>query len=119
MAGRAWPACARRQKEQFRLAAEAAASAPDRRSVLAGDFNLTPWAPDFSELLARGHLTDSALFYSGLSATWLSRLPFVGLLIDHVLVSPHIGVLSNRVGEDVGSDHLPLIVHLAIPADPQ
>lgn len=110
---------ARRQKEQFGLAAEATANAPDHRSVLAGDLNMTPWAPEFAELLARGNLRDSALLYFGLSATWLSRLPFVGLPIDHVLVSPKIGVLANKVGDDVGSDHLPVIVDLAIPAEPQ
>jgi len=110
---------ARRQEEQFILAADAAASSPDHRSVLAGDLNMTPWAPEFSALLARGNLVDSALFYGGLRATWLSRLPFVGLLIDHVLVSPGIGVLAYRLGDDVGSDHLPVIVDLAIPAEPQ
>jgi len=109
---------ARRQKEQLEIAADAAASAPDRRSVVAGDLNTTPWAPEFSALRARGNLVDSALFHGGLSATWLSRLPFVGLLIDHVLVSPEIGVLANKVGDDVGSDHLPVIVDLAVPPEP-
>jgi endonuclease/exonuclease/phosphatase (EEP) superfamily protein YafD len=108
---------ARQQREQLMLAADAAAGAPDHRSVLAGDFNMTPWAPEFPALLARGNLKDSAL--SGeFSATWLSRLPFVGLLIDHVLVSPGIAVLAYKVGDDVHSDHLPVIVDLAIPAEP-
>ena len=106
------------QKEQLSIAAEAASSAPDRRSILAGDLNLTPWAPEFSRLLARGNLRDTGP-YRGLLATWFSRLPFVGLLIDHVLVSPDIGVLANRVGADLGSDHLPVIADLAVAAEPQ
>jgi endonuclease/exonuclease/phosphatase (EEP) superfamily protein YafD len=109
---------ARRQRDQLAIAAQAAASAPDRRSVLAGDLNLTPWSPVFSELLARGNLRDTGP-YRGLLATWLSRLPFIGLLIDHVLVSPTVVILANRLGDDLGSDHLPVIADLAIPAEPQ
>lgn len=109
---------ARRQEAELALAADAASGAPDHRTVLAGDLNMTPWAPEFSALLARGHLADSALFDGGLRATWLSRLPFVGLLIDHVLVSPGIVVLAYKVGDDVHSDHLPVIVDLAVPAEP-
>jgi endonuclease/exonuclease/phosphatase family metal-dependent hydrolase len=40
------------------------------------------------------------------------------LLIEHVLVSPSIAILANRLGPDVDSDHLPVIVDLAIPAEP-
>ena len=106
------------QKEQLSIAAEAVSSAPDRRSILAGDLNLTPWAPEFSSLLARGNLRDTGP-YRGLLATWFSRLPFVGLLIDHVLVSPDIGILANRVGADLGSDHLPVIADLTVATEPQ
>ena len=84
----------------------------------AGDLNLTPWAPEFSSLLARGNLRDTGP-YRGLLATWFSRLPFVGLLIDHVLVSPDIGILANRVGADLGSDHLPVIADLTVATEPQ
>jgi endonuclease/exonuclease/phosphatase (EEP) superfamily protein YafD len=108
---------ARRQSEQLAIAADLASSAPDHRSILAGDFNLTPWAPEFAGLLAHGNLKDTGP-YRGLLATWLSRLPFVGLLIDHVLVSPSVGILANRVGADLGSDHLPVIADLVVPVEP-
>ncbi len=97
---------ARRQKEQLESAATLAGSAPDHRAIVLGDLNLTPWAPAFSRLLEHGNLRDTGP-YRGLLATWLSRLPFVGLLIDHVLASPRIGIIANRLGDDVGSDHLP------------
>jgi endonuclease/exonuclease/phosphatase (EEP) superfamily protein YafD len=108
---------ARRQREQLQVAATAAAAAPDHRAILAGDLNLTPWAPEFGHLIEAGDLRDTGP-YRGLLATWLSRLPFVGLLIDHVLVSPSIGILANRLGPDVGSDHLPVIADLAVPTAP-
>ncbi|MGH9280107.1 MAG: hypothetical protein ACRD12_18660, partial [Acidimicrobiales bacterium] len=38
--------------------------------------------------------------------------------IDHVLVSPQIGVLDARVGVGRSSDHRPVIADLVIPASP-
>ena len=52
-------------------------------------------------------------------ATALTRvgisLPPLGIPIDQCLVSRGIQVANVRTGNDVGSDHLPLIVDLAIP----
>jgi endonuclease/exonuclease/phosphatase (EEP) superfamily protein YafD len=102
------------QKLQLTVAARLAASAPDHHVVLMGDLNLTPWAPRFSELLTSGDLTDTGR-RRGLWATWLCRLPFIGLFLDHVLVSPDIQAQNNRLGPDVGSDHLPVIADLSVP----
>jgi len=102
------------QVQQLEIAARLAAQAQERRVLLAGDLDLTPWSPAFGELLARGGLVDTGL-RRGLTATWLSRLPFVGLMIDHVLVSPGITVAGNRLGARIGSEHFPVIVDLAIP----
>jgi len=106
---------AQQQKLQLEVAGRLAASAPDHRVILMGDLNLTPWAPRFSELLTWGDLTDTGR-RRGLWATWLCRLPFIGLFIDHVLVSPGIVASDNRLGPDVGSDHLPVIADLSVPA---
>jgi endonuclease/exonuclease/phosphatase (EEP) superfamily protein YafD len=105
------------QAQQLETAARLAAETRQRHTVLAGDLDLTPWSPDFAELLARGGLVDTGL-RRGLTATWLSRLPFLGLMIDHVLVSPDIGVADSRLGDRIGSEHFPLIVDLAIPSAP-
>lgn len=105
------------QSQQLEIAAHLAADAPDRRVLLAGDLDLTPWSPAFTELLSRGDLVDTGP-WRGLSATWFSRIPFVGLMIDHVLVSPGITVVGNRLGPDLGSGHFPVIVDLAIPQQP-
>ena len=99
--------------QQLAIAARLAAEARER-VLLAGDLDLTPWSPDFTELLSRGGLVDTGL-RRGLTATWLSWLPFVGLMIDHVLVSPGIAVSDNRLGPQVGSEHFPIIVDLAMP----
>jgi endonuclease/exonuclease/phosphatase (EEP) superfamily protein YafD len=103
------------QAQQLEIAARIAAETHERRAVLAGDLDLTPWSPAFAELLSRGGLVDTGLS-RGLTATWLSWLPFVGLMIDHVLVSPDIGVAGNRLGAPIGSKHFPVIVDLTIPS---
>lgn len=103
------------QAQQLEIAGRLASEAPERRTVLAGDLDLTPWSPDFAELLARGGLVDTGL-RRGLTATWLSPLPFVGLMIDHVLVSPGITVADNQLGDWIGSEHFPVIVDVSIPS---
>jgi endonuclease/exonuclease/phosphatase (EEP) superfamily protein YafD len=77
--------------------------------VLAGDFNTTPWAPGYRELLATGlHDGDRAL------ASWPAFLLFPVVPIDHVLVSKELRVVSKRRGLPLGSDHYPIVVELEI-----
>ncbi len=51
-------------------------------------------------------------------ATWRLANTGLGLPIDHALVSAGIGIVSRRVGPDIGSDHRPLILDLKIPPSP-
>ncbi len=90
--------------------------------MLIGDLNTSPWSSDFNWLTHGMALQDAALGF-GVQPTWPARivalhweqgplpgLPFLGIPIDHALVSPKIQVLDYRVGPYVGSDHLPVIV---------
>ncbi|MEZ5303079.1 MAG: endonuclease/exonuclease/phosphatase family protein [Verrucomicrobiales bacterium] len=79
-----------------------------------GDLNCTPWSPYFRDLVWDSGLRDSALGF-GVQPTW--RVPPLGIPaipIDHCLVTPGIAVLDRRVGPDIGSDHLPVIVEFEI-----
>lgn len=77
--------------------------------LLAGDLNTTPWA---GELMALGTQLRRA---SGTAGTWpnaggwLSALP-----LDHVLVSPNWRLVDAGSGPDLGSDHRPVVVRLAV-----
>lgn len=79
--------------------------------VLAGDLNATPWSRLFRKLVGTTGLCDSraGFGYQGSfpADSVLTRIP-----IDHVLLSCDIGVRDRRIGPDVGSDHLPVIVDL-------
>jgi endonuclease/exonuclease/phosphatase (EEP) superfamily protein YafD len=87
------------------------AGADAERTILLGDFNCTPWSPLFRDLLTATGLRDGARGFD-LSPTWASRwLPF-GLKIDHILVGKAITVTGHGVGDEVGSDHFPVVADL-------
>jgi endonuclease/exonuclease/phosphatase (EEP) superfamily protein YafD len=80
-------------------------------TVLAGDLNLTPYAPAFVTLLRDSGLKDA---FGGRRwrPTWRAGFLPLALPIDHVLVPPQACVVAAAVGGDVGSDHRPVHVTL-------
>ena len=90
--------------------------------VVIGDFNTAPNAPAFSRFMQQANLSHSACGGRWLP-TWRpeawrghinDRSPLTGIPIDHVFTRD-IDVASCSVGQDFGSDHLPLIVRLKTP----
>jgi endonuclease/exonuclease/phosphatase (EEP) superfamily protein YafD len=77
-----------------------------------GDLNATPFSPRFKNLLIDCGLRDSSLGF-GITRTWHSEIPLLGLPIDHILVSRDLAVISREVGPKVGSDHRPVMVRVA------
>jgi endonuclease/exonuclease/phosphatase (EEP) superfamily protein YafD len=102
-----------RQRMQLDMIAARARSAAGPVVVM-GDYNATPWSRPFHRMLDRSGLCDSRAGFgvqaSFPAASWFFRIP-----IDHVLTSCTIGVRDRRIGRDVGSDHLPVIVDLVVP----
>ncbi len=102
-------------RRDAQLAAMGDLAAGDTRPVVvAGDLNATPWSHGFRALAGPRRLRDSATG-RGVQATWNARLWAPRIPIDHVIVSPEIGVQSRTVGPDVGSDHLPVEATLVVP----
>jgi endonuclease/exonuclease/phosphatase (EEP) superfamily protein YafD len=102
-------------RRDAQLAAMGDLAAGEARPVIvAGDLNATPWCHGFRVLVGPRGLRDSAAG-RGVQATWNARLWAPRIPIDHVLVSPEIGVQSRTVGPDVGSDHLPVEATLVVP----
>ncbi|MEL6307723.1 MAG: endonuclease/exonuclease/phosphatase family protein [Chloroflexota bacterium] len=91
--------------------------------LLIGDLNLTEWSPIYHRIAAQ--LTDGYRSSSwGTGATWpvgdgtnedLGRGYPRLFRLDYVWHSDDITSLSATVGAPLGSDHLPLIVDIAIP----
>lgn len=90
------------------------------RTLMAGDFNAVDWSASVREIAAAGGFTSMPR----LGPTWLVRgapdalRRRVGLPIDHVLAKPGVVLVDARRLEDVGSDHLPILVEFTLLAEP-
>ena len=84
--------------------------------IMAGDLNCSEGSPHFHDFLQISGLRDSRLGF-GKQASWPIPLPLPSRIsIDHAFVSPELAVVDRRLGPNVGSDHLPMIIEIA-PAD--
>ncbi len=84
------------------------------RRIVVGDLNATPWSLPFRRLVSGGGLVNSQRGY-GLELTFpAGSSPLVQVPIDHVLYSEGFAVIDRRLGPPFGSDHLPLVVDLAL-----
>ena len=81
--------------------------------VLTGDLNASVWSSNYRKLEASTGLRNTRRGF-GILPTWPTFLPFAMIPIDHALVSGGIGVVETRTGARIGSDHLPLIVEIAV-----
>lgn len=82
--------------------------------LVMGDLNITMWSPHYQEFIDRTHLKNTRSGF-GILPTWPIHFPVLSIPIDHVLVDPQTQVRSTRVGDNIGSDHLPLIADLTQP----
>lgn len=86
------------------------AALSDSPVIVAGDMNSTPWSRAFKRAADVGLRRAS-----GLRPTWPSFLGReMSIPIDHVLASTHWVVTSRTRGPDIGSDHRPVLVALAL-----
>lgn len=82
----------------------------DYLTLIAGDFNASPWSSAFQGLAAKN-------FYRTLNLlpTWPSKWQGVlGIPIDQVLASGQWKLVQAKVGSSIGSDHYPIIVELSL-----
>jgi endonuclease/exonuclease/phosphatase (EEP) superfamily protein YafD len=104
------------QARDQQLSALALAVGPDPLALVAGDLNTSPWSAAYRQLRADTRLQDSRAGHWPWP-TWYARGGISALLavpIDHVLHGSAWRVLEWRVGPDIGSDHRPVIVTLAV-----
>jgi endonuclease/exonuclease/phosphatase (EEP) superfamily protein YafD len=111
------PNLARSRDGQFTEVGEYLRGVSDKRRLVIGDMNATPWSPVLRHFMEQNSLRDSALGY-GVHPTWLSRWLPLGIPIDQILHSDGITVLDRRVGPNVGSDHFSVTADIALaPAE--
>jgi endonuclease/exonuclease/phosphatase (EEP) superfamily protein YafD len=78
--------------------------------VMAGDFNATPWCSVFSRI-------PGARVGNALRPTWLTKIPLLGLTIDHIMVSAGVKPSIYTCGAFLGSDHRPLLARVHLPVE--
>jgi endonuclease/exonuclease/phosphatase (EEP) superfamily protein YafD len=86
---------------------------PGSRIVI-GDLNTTEGSPWFADFVRATGLRDSRLGF-GRQPSWPADMPY-RITLEHALVSADLAVVTRRLGPEIGSDHLPLILELA-PAE--
>ncbi|NJL21144.1 MAG: endonuclease/exonuclease/phosphatase family protein [Leptolyngbyaceae cyanobacterium SM1_3_5] len=94
--------------------------------IVIGDFNATMWSPYFCQLTTKLGLHNSRKGF-GILPTWTTPspvspfpawlAPLLAIPIDHCLLSRDIRAIEMHTGAPIGSDHLPIVVDLAIPND--
>ena len=85
----------------------------DTPILLLGDLNFTPWSYYFKLLIKKSALIDSSKG-KGVQPTWPTMFfPFL-IPIDHCLHSQNIIITDKIVGDNIGSDHYPLVIDFQI-----
>ena len=74
--------------------------------IVAGDFNAAPWSRGYAKFLQHSRLIWQS---AGCKPGWPARFGWLGVPIDHILVSAPLRVIAPEVGPYVGSDHRPLL----------
>ena len=81
--------------------------------LIAGDFNAVAWSNTLQKIeKASATKVVNGLRWSIDLEKQLPLIPVVSLSIDHVLISSDFQVDAINVGEDLGSDHFPIITDL-------
>ena len=103
------------QRDTQLLQAAATAAQQSGPVIMLGDFNITPWSSTFNQSIELSGLSNCRNGF-GILPTWPAQLKWPALMIpiDHCLASDAITVSELRTGDDIGSDHLPLIIELQL-----
>lgn len=101
------------------LAASVRREAENAAVIVAGDWNTPAYSVFFDRFFERtGYRFARPGWYLPVTRFWTraKSVVYFGSTIDHVAVSPQLRVTGWRRGRDIDSNHLPVIVDIAMPA---
>lgn len=82
--------------------------------VVGGDFNVTQFSPVYEDMMTGSQLVDT-MSISGLQNSWSKNIsPAIRIPIDQIFISPEIQMINRTVGSENESDHLPIMVEVAL-----
>ncbi len=83
--------------------------------IMAGDFNAPHWFKRFIHMKQSAQLKEFSPSGKSFLNTWPNSVPsFLRLPIDHFLFSQHIGIVNQKLGPDIGSDHYPIVTTITL-----
>lgn len=85
--------------------------------IVAGDWNTPPWSSFFRDFFnATGYrLAQSRWWLTGTRISLrLGGISWLGIPIDHLALSPNIGLADWRAGPKFGSNHLPVVADVRL-----
>ena len=101
-----------RRNKQYELMKQEIDALTTQNIVLIGDLNSTIYSPNF-KLVESDKMKDARSGF-GLNNSWNAMIPILRTNIDQCWVSKPIKVTNFYRGEDIKSDHFPIIVELKI-----
>ncbi len=85
---------------------------PNENIILVGDLNSTVYSPNF-KLVQSDKMKDARSGF-GLNNSWNAFIPIFRTNIDQCWVSKKIKVTNFYRGDDIKSDHFPIVAELKI-----
>lgn len=85
----------------------------DGEVIVIGDLNTSSFSTHFKNLISNTQLIDTRKGFGQLT-TWPTWFNLARTTLDHCLITKGIYVKSREIGEDIGSDHLPIFVELGV-----
>ena len=89
----------------------------DRSVIVAGDLNVTMWSSQYKSMIASSGLHNARQGFGILptQSVYYPQIPWLAIPLDHFLVSQDIVVTNMETGNNIGSDHLPILMDVLIP----
>lgn len=102
----------KRRNKQYKMMKEEIDAMTNENIIFIGDFNSTVYSPNF-KLLQSDKLKDARTGF-GLQNSWNAFIPVLRTNIDQCWVSKNIKVTDFYRGNDIQSDHFPILAELKI-----
>jgi endonuclease/exonuclease/phosphatase (EEP) superfamily protein YafD len=99
---------------QLDALAAAARSRLGGRVVVCGDFNTPPWSGPLRDFAADARLRDVYGSHAWAGYSWPTWGSILRLPLDNCFLGEGLAVAAHRDGPQVGSDHRPLAVDIAV-----
>lgn len=96
----------RRRNHQLKMLADEIKDDTNESMIIAGDFNLSPWSPDYSQFEKEVDTkVKNITKQNGPNFTWNFGIPFANSHIDHAFTSDSLQASNLQIISLEGSDH--------------